>query len=194
MRIVREFGLAPVVAINRFPGDDPLEIDAICRLSLELGAFAAEVNDGFARGGARGGRARGGRHRGGNEHGADVEPLYELDAPIAAKIEAMATRAYGAAGIELSPAAAAQAKQLAEAGLDGLPVCIAKTHLSLSHDPAARRHADRLHAAGPRAPPLHGRGLDRRALRQHADHARPPAAPAALRIDVDADGLVTGLR
>jgi formate--tetrahydrofolate ligase len=51
MRIVREFGLDPVVAVNRFPGDDPLEVDAVCRLALELGAFAAELNDGYERGG-----------------------------------------------------------------------------------------------------------------------------------------------
>ncbi len=193
MRIVREFGLAPVVAVNRFPDDDPLEIDAICRLSLELGAFAAEVNDGFARGGP-GAVGLAEVVMEAAEHGADVQPLYELDAPIAAKIEAVATRAYGAAGIELSPAAAAQAKQLAEAGLDGLPVCIAKTHLSLSHDPALGGTPTGFTLPVRELRPYTGAGWIVALCGNMQTMPGLPADPAALRIDVDSDGLVTGLR
>jgi formate--tetrahydrofolate ligase len=193
MQIVREFGLAPVVAINRFPDDDPLEIDAICRLSLELGAFAAEVNDGFARGGP-GAVGLAEVVMEAAEHGAEVQPLYELDAPIAAKIEAVATRAYGAAGIELSPAAAAQAKQLAEAGLDGLPVCIAKTHLSLSHDPALGGTPTGFTLPVRELRPYTGAGWIVALCGNMQTMPGLPADPAAFRIDVDADGRVTGLR
>ena len=61
--------------------------------------------------------------------------IYPLDAPIEEKIEAIAKRVYGADGISLQPAARAKVKEFTEAGLDKLPICMAKTHLSLSHDP-----------------------------------------------------------
>jgi formate--tetrahydrofolate ligase len=61
--------------------------------------------------------------------------IYPLDAPIEDKIEAIAKRVYGADGIFLQPAARAKVKQFTKSGLDGLPICMAKTHLSLSHDP-----------------------------------------------------------
>ena len=62
-------------------------------------------------------------------------PLYELDASIAEKIETVATRVYGAAGVSFLPAALDTMQALTESGLDKAPICMAKTHLSLSHDP-----------------------------------------------------------
>jgi formate--tetrahydrofolate ligase len=193
MQIVREFGIAPVVAVNRFPGDDPLEVDAVRRLALELGAFAAEVNDGFERGG-QGALQLAEVVREAAAHGRDVHPLYELNAPIPAKIEAVATRAYGAAGIELSPAAAKQAQQLADAGLDGLPVCIAKTHLSLSHDPALGNAPRGFTLPVRELRPYTGAGWVVALCGDMQTMPGLPAEPAAKRIDVDADGRVTGLR
>jgi formyltetrahydrofolate synthetase len=190
MRIVREFGIVPVVAVNRFPGDDALEVDAICRLALELGAFAAEVNDGFTRGGSGAERlaevvveaaARGG----------DVHPLYELDEPIPAKIEAIAKRAYGADGIELSPLAAKQAE---DAALERLPVCIAKTHLSLSHDPALGGTPKGFTLPVRELRPYTGAGWVVALCGDMQTMPGLPAEPAAKRIDVDAEGCVTGLR
>jgi formate--tetrahydrofolate ligase len=193
MRIVREFGIVPVVAVNRFPGDDALEVDAVRRLALELGAFAAEVNDGFESGG-QGALQLAEVVREAVAHGGDVQPLYELDAPIPAKIEAIATRAYGAAGIELSPTAAKQAEQLADAGLDGLPVCIAKTHLSLSHDPALGNAPSGFTLPVRELRPYTGAGWVVALCGDMQTMPGLPAEPAAKRIDVDADGLVTGLR
>ena len=92
--------------------------------------------------------------------------------PIEAKIEAIATRVYGADGISLLPAARERIKEFNEAGLDRLPICMAKTHLSLSARPDARERADRLHGHGARHARVHRRRLDRRALRRHADDAR----------------------
>jgi formate--tetrahydrofolate ligase len=193
LRIVREFGLDPVVAVNRFPGDSPQEIAAVRRLALELGAVAAEVNDGFELGGqgavelaevvleaaARPRQAR---------------PVYPDDASISAKIEAVATQIYGAAGVELSPEAAAQTAALDEAGLGRLPVCMAKTHLSLSHDP------DLIGSPS-------GFTLPVRELRAYTGagwvvalcgtmQTMPglPAQPAAFTIDVDAAGRILNLR
>ena len=64
-----------------------------------------------------------------------VVPLYELDEPIASKIETIATRVYGANGVSFMPAAVEKMKRYTETGLGELPICMAKTHLSLSHDP-----------------------------------------------------------
>jgi formate--tetrahydrofolate ligase len=151
------------------------------------------VNDGFERGGA-GATQLAEVVREAAARGGDVQPLYELDAPIPAKIEAIATRAYGAAGIELSPAAAKQAQQLAEAGLDGLPVCIAKTHLSLSHDPALGNAPRGFTLPVRELRPYTGAGWVVALCGDMQTMPGLPAEPAAKRIDVDADGRVTGLR
>lgn len=133
LQIVEAFGLKAVVAVNRFPRDTADELHAVHALALGHGAFAAEVCDGFARGG-----------EGAVELAEvvveaarrDTAPtfLYELDDPVEEKIAAVARRVYGAAGINLSPLASAQLSKLS-AEVRRLPICMAKTHLSLSHDP-----------------------------------------------------------
>jgi formate--tetrahydrofolate ligase len=193
LRIVREVGLDPIVAVNRFPGDRPREIAAVRRLALELGAVAAEVNDGYERGGT------GAVELAEVVQEAAARPrsprlVYPDDASLAAKIEAVATRIYGAAGVELSPEATAQAEALERAGLGRLPVCMAKTHLSLSHDPDL--------IGAPR-----GFTLPVRELRPYTGagwivalcgtmQTMPglPAAPAAFAIDVDESGRILNLR
>jgi formate--tetrahydrofolate ligase len=135
LMIVREFGLNAVVAVNRFPDDKPDEIELVRRLSLEYGAFAAEVNDGFSAGGA-GAAALAEAVVAAADEPSRFDYLYPLDSPIEAKIEAIAKRAYGADGVFLQPAARAKIKVFDQAGLDRLPICMAKTHLSLSHDPS----------------------------------------------------------
>jgi formyltetrahydrofolate synthetase len=135
LAIVREFGLNAVVAVNRFPGDLDDEIELVRRIALEHGAYAAEVNDGFTHGGA-GAAALAEAVVAAAEEPAGFDYLYPLDAPIEDKIEAIARRAYGADGVFLQPAARAKISVFNKAGLDRLPICMAKTHLSLSHDPS----------------------------------------------------------
>ncbi len=132
--IVREFGLNAVVAVNAYPGDLPDELELVRTLALEHGAYAAEVNDGFLRGG-EGGEALAEAVMAAADEPSRFDFLYPLDAPIEDKIAAVAIRAYGADGVRLSPAARAKAASFERAGLGNLPVCMAKTHLSLSHDP-----------------------------------------------------------
>jgi formate--tetrahydrofolate ligase len=136
LRIVREVGIEPVVAVNRFPGDRHGETEALRRAALELGAYAAEVNDGFERGGA-GAAALAEAVKAAAAHPTALTPLYADTDPLRRKLEAVARKAYGAAEVELTPAAAMQLQRLEGEGLDHLPVCLAKTHLSLSHDPNA---------------------------------------------------------
>ncbi len=133
--IVREFGLNAVVAVNRFPADSDEEIERVRSLALEHGAYAAEVNNAFEEGGA-GAAALAEAVVAAADEPSSFDYVYSLDAAIEAKIEAIAKRVYGADGIFLLPAARAKIEQFNKAGLDDLPICMAKTHLSLSHDPA----------------------------------------------------------
>jgi len=131
---VRGFGLNAVVAVNKFPGDTDEEVELVRRIALEHGAYAAEVNDGFLNGGA-GGAALAEAAAAAADEPNQFEFAYPLDAPIEDKIEAIAKRVYGADGIFLQPAARAKVREFNRTGLDRLPICMAKTHLSLSHDP-----------------------------------------------------------
>jgi formate--tetrahydrofolate ligase len=190
--IVREFGLNAVVAINAFPDDTDEEVATVRRLALELGAHAAAVNTAFEDGGA-----------GATELAEAVvdaaempnafEPVYELDAPIVEKIETIAKRVYGADGIFLLPAAENDVKRFTEQGLDTVPICMAKTHLSLSHDPALAN-----------APT--GFTVPVRAVRAYTgagwlvalcgDMQTMPglsASPAAFNVDIDENGRTVGL-
>jgi formate--tetrahydrofolate ligase len=132
--IIREFGLNPVVAVNRFPGDSDEEVELVKRLALEHGAYGAALNEGFSRGG------EGAAELAEIVTAAADEPnsfdfMYPSDAPIEDKIEAIARRVYGADGVFLQPAARAKVREFTKNGLGTLPICMAKTHLSLSHDP-----------------------------------------------------------
>jgi formate--tetrahydrofolate ligase len=133
--IVREFGLNAVVAVNRFPGDTDEEIERLRSLALEHGAFAAEVNNAFEEGGP-GAAALAEAVVAATDEPNSFDYVYPLEASIEAKIEAIAKRVYGADGVFLAPLARARIEQFTEVGLDDLPICMAKTHLSLSHDPA----------------------------------------------------------
>jgi formyltetrahydrofolate synthetase len=133
--IIREFGLNAVVAVNRFPDDIDAEIELVRELALANGAVAAEPNEAVLRGG-EGAAALAEAVVSAAEQPNNFAPLYELDDPIPTKIDTIAKRVYGADGISLLPAAQAKIGQFEKVGFDRLPVCMAKTHLSLSHDPA----------------------------------------------------------
>jgi formate--tetrahydrofolate ligase len=135
LAIVREFGLNAVVAVNRFPGDSDEELELVRRLALEGGAYAAEVNDAYAQGG-RGAAALAEAVVAAADEPSSFDYLYPLGASIEAKIEAIAKRAYGADGIFLLKTARERIDQFTAAGLGDLPICMAKTHLSLAHDAA----------------------------------------------------------
>jgi formate--tetrahydrofolate ligase len=132
--IVSEFGLKAVVAINRFPDDTEEEVEAVRRLALEGGAYGAELNEAFERGG-EGASSLAEALVDAAEQGSSYAPIYPLEAPIDEKIEAVCKRVYGADGVDYLPAAREKIKTFTENGYDKLPICMAKTHLSLSHDP-----------------------------------------------------------
>jgi formyltetrahydrofolate synthetase len=132
--IVREFGLPCVVAINRRPGDSDEEVELVRALALENGAFAAEVNEGFTKGG-EGAAALAQAAADACEQESNFRFMYEDEATIVDKIKAIATRVYGARDVFLYPDAERKIAQYTEDGLGRLPICMAKTHLSLTADP-----------------------------------------------------------
>jgi formyltetrahydrofolate synthetase len=132
--IVREFGLKAVVAVNRFPGDADEDLDVVRRLALEYGAHAAELNEAFERGG-EGAAELAEAVADAADQPSSFSPVYPLEAPIDEKVEAICTRVYGADGVVFLPAAQEKIETFTAKGLDRLPICMAKTHLSLSHDP-----------------------------------------------------------
>jgi formate--tetrahydrofolate ligase len=193
LAIVREAGLEAVVAVNRFPGDTTAEIHAVRKLAVEAGALGAAVNDGFTSGGA-GAVELAEAVLAVTERPRLVRFLYGLDEPLARKLEAVATRAYGAAGIELSPEAAQQAERLEAQGLGTLPVCIAKTHLSLSHDPSLVNAPAGFTLPVRELRAYTGAGWVVALCGETQTMPGLPADPAAARIDVDDEGRVLGLR
>jgi formate--tetrahydrofolate ligase len=132
--IVKEFGLEPVVAVNRRPEDTEEECELTRKLALDYGAFAAELNEAFAKGGD-GALALAEAVVSASEQPNAYAPVYELDDPIPEKIRKIATRIYGASDVELLPAALEKVERYTKDGLDRVPICMAKTHLSLTHDP-----------------------------------------------------------
>jgi formyltetrahydrofolate synthetase len=132
--IISGFGLKAVVAVNRFPGDTDEEVALVRRLAVEHGAHAAELNEGFEQGGA-GATALAEAVIDAAAQPNSFEHTYPLDAPIPAKIEAIATRVYGADNVHFLPVAEQKIARFAEQGLGELPICMAKSHLSLSDDP-----------------------------------------------------------
>jgi formyltetrahydrofolate synthetase len=135
VRSVRLFGVPAVVAVNRFTADTDAEIELVRKAALEAGAEDAVMSDHWTRGGAgavdlaRAVMAACRKEK-------DFRFLYPLEWDIKKKIETIATRIYGAAGVDYEPAAAAKVELYTRLGYAGLPICMAKTHLSLSHNPA----------------------------------------------------------
>ena len=125
-------GVTPVVAINVFPGDHDVDIKAIHEIASEFGARAA-VSTHFSDGG-RGATDLATAVKEAAEEPSEFKVLYPDEMSIRDKIHTVATKVYGADGVEFSPAANKQIDTYEAAGFGNLPVCIAKTHLSISSD------------------------------------------------------------
>jgi formate--tetrahydrofolate ligase len=132
--IVGEFGLPCVVAVNRLPDDTDDEVETVRRLALEHGAHAAELSEGFAAGGP-GAAELAEAVVDACEQPSSFDYLYDLHDPIPDKIDAIARRVYGAKDVYIYDDARRKIEQYERDGLGALPICMAKTHLSLSADP-----------------------------------------------------------
>ena len=186
------FGLAPVVAVNRFPTDTDAEVDSVIRFVEADGvpAFAAtHVVDGGAGAVAL---ARGvvGAAEGGT---SDMRFVYDDGASLAEKAEAVAVRVYGADGVTFTPAARKALERIEAEGHGHLPVCMAKTQSSFSTDPS-RRGAPTGHTVDVREVRLAaGAGFVVMVTGTMLTMPGLPKVPAASHIDIDDDGRITGL-
>jgi len=188
---VRLHGVQPVVAINAFPGDFGSEHAAIREVADSLGVRSAVCTH-FADGG-RGAAELAEAVAQTAEEPSDFRFLYPSEAPLRTKIETIATRVYGADGVDYSPVAGKQLDVFERSGFGSMPVCIAKTQLSLSADPGLKGAPTgwRLPVREVRASagagfiyPICG---DMRTMPGLASNS------AAERIDIDANGEVVGL-
>jgi formate--tetrahydrofolate ligase len=188
---IRAHGITPVVAINAFPGDHPSEYAAIRELCESVGVRAVVAT--HVRDGGQGAQALAEAVVEAAEAGGDFHFLYPAELPLAAKIERIATRLYGAEGVDFAPAARERLDAWQRRRHGRLPVCIAKTHLSLSADPR------RLGAPTGWRLPVREVRLSAGAGFVYAlagDILTLPgfnASPAATRLDIDEDGETVGL-
>lgn len=186
------FGVPVVVALNAFPTDTPQEQQMVLDAALGAGAFDAVVHTLHADGGAGGeGLAR--AVVSACEQPTDLRFSYAQSDPIAMKIVELAVGIYGAEGVEFSPVARAEMERYADWGFSELPICMAKTQLSLSDDPALKGAPSgwtlyvrdiRLSAGAGYLYALCGTMMTMPGL---------PANPAGTQIDIDSDGTIYGL-
>jgi formate--tetrahydrofolate ligase len=190
---VRLFGVPAVVAINSFPTDTAAEVEAVREVALAAGAHSAVAATHFVDGGF-GAEALAEAVWAAAEEGApNFELLYPDDAPLAEKIHTIATKIYGADGIDVSPTAQKALKLYESLGFGHLPVCMAKTQYSLSHDPNLKGRPSgftvpirdvRLSAGAGFITPLVGEMRTMPGL---------PSRPGGEKIDIDAEGNIVGL-
>jgi methylenetetrahydrofolate dehydrogenase (NADP+)/methenyltetrahydrofolate cyclohydrolase/formyltetrahydrofolate synthetase len=137
IKTARKFGVPVVVAINAFNTDTQAEFDIVREAALRAGAFDAVVTRHWAMGG-EGSKALAEAVVKACDEPSDFKFLYDVEQPIKDKIEIMASEIYGADGVDYSPEAEAKVKLYTDLGYDKTPICMAKTHLSLSHDGALK--------------------------------------------------------
>ena len=192
LKLVKEFGLPCVVAVNRRPGDTDEEVEMVRQLALEGGAFASELNEAFEKGGD-GASKLAEAVVAAADAPSDFQFLYPEDATIKEKIHAIATKAYGADDVVYYLDAERKIEQFTAAGLDKLPMCMAKTPLSLTHDPTQLGAPTgftlpvrdmRAYTGAGWLVPLCGDIMQMPGLGK---------TPAAFDIDIDADGNTVGL-
>jgi formate--tetrahydrofolate ligase len=189
---MRQFGVAPIVAVNRFADDTEEEIKAAETACEDWGVRVASC-DIWARGGGGGIELAEAVLAALDDGTADYRPAYELDTTIEEKLDTIAREVYGGNGVVMTPAARKMADQLVENGLGELPVCVAKTQYSFSDDASkAGRPTDfeitvrelRVSAGAGFIVALTGDVMTMPGL---------PARPAAEAMRVHEDGTIEGL-
>jgi formyltetrahydrofolate synthetase len=192
IHIARQFGLPAVVAVNRFTGDTDEEIAVVVEGATEAGAAAACSCEMWGRGG-EGGRELAQAVTTACDTSGDFQYLYPLEDSITDKITTIATRIYGASDVELSPLAQERAEHYTRLGYAGLPLIMAKTHLSLSHDPELRGVPKGFTMPVRDLRLSAGAGFLYALCGQIFTMPGLPSLPGFMKVDLDDDGLVVGL-
>jgi formate--tetrahydrofolate ligase len=188
----RLFGVPVVVAVNVFPSDTEAEIDLIRQRSLAAGAEGAYRSEVWGKGGAGAEELARGVLKAA-ERPKQFRFLYELDRPIKEKIETIATKIYGADGVDYTPAAEGQIKKYTDLGYANLPICMAKTHLSISHDPSLKGRPRGFRVPIREVRASLGAGFLYPLLGEMRTMPGLPSEPNTWKIDLDDDGNVVGL-
>ena len=193
--IVRSFGLPVVVAINRFDGDSADELKAAKETALEAEATDAVECSGFAEGGEGGVALAEAVVRAAAATGNDssIQYAYPLDATVRDKVLALAQRTYGADDVSWTAEARRKLRYFESQGWGSLPICMAKTHLSISHDPTRRGSPSGYTFPISDIRVSVGAGFLYTMAGRIETLPGLPSRPRALDMDVDASGEVTGL-
>ncbi|MHB0877913.1 MAG: formate--tetrahydrofolate ligase [Anaerolineae bacterium] len=192
IRIARSFGVPVVVAVNTFADDTDAELEVIREAAVRAGAEDAVKCEHWAKGGA-GAIELARAVMAACDKPSEFNFLYPLDMPIKDKIETIATRVYGASRVEYSAEAEAKIALFNRLGYDNLPLCMAKTHLSLSHDPTLK--------GAPRGFTLPirdvraaiGAGFLYPLCGEMRTMPGLPSRPAFMSVDLDENGRIVGL-
>jgi formyltetrahydrofolate synthetase len=192
VKIARKFGIPVVVAVNAFATDTDREIELVRKIAVDAGAEDAVPAENWAKGGA-GAVALAEAVLKACEKPSNFKFLYDVNLPIKEKIEILAREVYGADGVAYDPPAEAKIKLYTALGYDKTPLNMAKTHLSLSHDPNWKGVPKnyRLPIRDIRA--SMGAGFLYPLCGAMRTMPGLPSVPAFMRVDINEEGKVVGL-
>ncbi len=190
--IVHRLGVPAVVAINRFPTDTEAEVNLLRELATAAGAEAVAVSETFARGPEGGVALAQAVQDVCNNVESRFSPLYTCDVPLQQKIETIAQQVYGAKDVRYEAGVRTQIKQYERWGYRHLPICLAKTQFSLSHDPALKGAPTGFTLPVTDVQLAAGAGFVRVFCGDIMTMPGLPAEPSALRMDVNENGEIVG--
>jgi methylenetetrahydrofolate dehydrogenase (NADP+)/methenyltetrahydrofolate cyclohydrolase/formyltetrahydrofolate synthetase/formate--tetrahydrofolate ligase len=192
IRNAKRFGIPVVVAVNKFPTDTAAEVELVKKLAMDAGAETAVMSDHWADGGD-GAKELAQAVVEACQKPADFKFLYDLDQPIKNKIEIICKEMYNAAAVTYEPLAERQIKSYEENGFGSLPMCMAKTHLSLSHDPGLKNAPSGFTVSVREVRASVGAGFIYPLLGEMRTMPGLGTQPAYMNVDIDEDGRVVGL-
>jgi formyltetrahydrofolate synthetase len=193
LAIIATYGVPAVVAVNAFATDHASELEALREVALEGGARDVVQARHFSEGGAGAEDLARAVWEAAQEGAPDFRFLSRARAPLREQIEDIAVRIYGADGVDLAPAAAMALQDIERLGFGEVPVCMAKTQASLSHDPAlkGRPRGFRLPVRDARL--FAGAGFVTAYCGDMMTMPGLPGRPAGESVDIDPDGRIVGL-
>lgn len=192
IRNAKMYGIPVVVAVNKFQYDTPAEVEMVKKAALEAGAEIAAMSDHWANGGD-GALELAEAVVEACEKPSNFEFLYPLDLSIKEKIETIAKKMYNAGEVVYEPLAERQIKSYEANNFGNLPICMAKTHLSISHDPALKNAPSGYSLSVREARASVGAGFIYPLLGEMRTMPGLGSQPAYLNVDIDEDGKVVGL-
>jgi formate--tetrahydrofolate ligase len=191
--IVRTYGMPAVVAINAFPGDHASEVEVVRQAALDAGASDAVVSRHFIDGGAGAAELARAVWTAAKVGAPDFRFLVPPEATLTQRIEAIATLIYGADGVDIAPEARKQLHEFGRLGYGSLPICMAKTQLSLSHDPALKGRPRGFRVPIRDARLFAGAGFVTAYCGDMRTMPGLPSRPAGEAVDIDEKGDIVGL-